>query len=53
MTTDGGRLRYDRLLVTTGAKPVEAVPGAPVCTTPRMVAEWLDVDGVASVRRWR
>ena len=28
LTTDGGRLRYDRLLVTTGAKPVEAVPGA-------------------------
>jgi sulfide:quinone oxidoreductase len=28
LTTDGGRLRYDRLLVATGARAVEAVPGA-------------------------
>jgi sulfide:quinone oxidoreductase len=28
MTTDGGRLGYDRLLVATGARAVEAVPGA-------------------------
>lgn len=28
LTTDGGRLRYDRLLVATGALAVEAVPGA-------------------------
>src|SRR5262249_17568536 len=27
-TTDGGVLRYDRLIVATGAQPVEAVPGA-------------------------
>jgi sulfide:quinone oxidoreductase len=27
-TTDGGRLRYDRLLVATGARPIEAVGGA-------------------------
>src|SRR4051794_21777910 len=28
LTTDGGRLRYDRLIVATGAQPVEAVHGA-------------------------
>src|SRR5262245_33018471 len=28
LTTDGGRLRYDRLLVATGARAIEAVPGA-------------------------
>jgi sulfide:quinone oxidoreductase len=28
VTTDGGRLPYDRLIVATGAQPVEAVPGA-------------------------
>jgi sulfide:quinone oxidoreductase len=28
MTTDGGRLRYDRLVIATGAQPVEAVHGA-------------------------
>src|SRR4051812_43891457 len=28
LTTDGGRLRYDRLLVATGAHAVDAVHGA-------------------------
>src|SRR5262245_52752521 len=28
LTTDGGRLRYDRLIVATGARMAEAVPGA-------------------------
>jgi len=28
LTTDGGRLGYDRLVVATGARAVEAVPGA-------------------------
>jgi len=28
VTTDGGTLRYDRLIVAAGARPVEAVPGA-------------------------
>lgn len=27
-TSDGGRLPYDRLIVATGARPVDAVPGA-------------------------
>ena len=27
-TTDGGRLGYDRLIVATGARPVDGVPGA-------------------------
>ena len=28
VTTDGGRLAFDRLVVAVGARPVEAVPGA-------------------------
>ncbi|HWK26913.1 MAG TPA: FAD-dependent oxidoreductase [Solirubrobacter sp.] len=28
VTTDGGRLPYDRLIVAVGARPVEGVPGA-------------------------
>ena len=34
VTTDGGRLPFDRLVVAVGARPVEAVPGATVFRGP-------------------
>jgi sulfide:quinone oxidoreductase len=34
-TTDGGRLGYDRLVVATGARPVDGVPGATTFSGPR------------------
>ena len=34
-TTDGGRLGYDRLIVATGARPVDGVPGATTFSGPR------------------
>ena len=34
-TTDGGRLGYDRLIVATGGRPVDGVPGATTFSGPR------------------
>ena len=37
-TTDGGRLGYDRLIVATGGRPVDGVPGATTFSGPRSAA---------------
>src|SRR4051794_17333642 len=50
LTTDGGRIAYDRLIVATGARSIDAVPGATLFRGPLSAGR---VEGVLRAARSR